>query len=203
MCSHWRCGWCGGLGASEFGGTVLAIVFDGFAVLGNGIGMGSAIAQEAGKAWLYHGWDPVGNSLGMDPLRGDEGEEVQTESLDNLLEENSIDRVDVIKVDVEGAEELVLRGATRTLNTYSPVVIFEFNPGCAARLGLSPGGARDFLQGLGYEFVVLGDCANCKNPAQRPTYFNIIAIPKQLAGEFSRSFHSLPGQPQIPRRKEL
>jgi len=162
-----------------------------------------ALTQTRGKAWLYHGWDPVGNSLGMDPLRGDEGEEVQTESLDNLLEENSIDRVDVIKVDVEGAEELVLRGATRTLITYSPVVIFEFNPGCAARLGLSPGGARDFLQGLGYEFVVLGDCANCKNPAQRPTYFNIIAIPKQLAGEFSRSFHSLPGQPQIPRRKEL
>ena len=162
-----------------------------------------ALTQTRGKAWLYHGWDPVGNSLGMDPLRGDEGEEVQTESLDNLLEENSIDRVDVIKVDVEGAEELVLRGATRTLITNSPVVIFEFNPGCAARLGLSPGGARDFLQGLGYEFVVLGDCANCKNPAQRPTYFNIIAIPKQLAGEFSRSFHSLPGQPQIPRRKEL
>src|SRR6266446_4332287 len=44
-----------------------------------------ALTQTRGKAWLYHGWDPVGNSLGMDPLRGDEGEEVQTESLDNLL----------------------------------------------------------------------------------------------------------------------
>ena len=149
-----------------------------------------ALTQTRGKAWLYHGWDPVGNSLGMDPLRGDEGEEVQTESLDNLLEENSIDRVDVIKVDVEGAEELVLRGATRTLITNSPVIIFEFNPGCAARLGLSPGGARDFLQGLGYEFVVLGDCANCKNPAQRPTYFNIIAIPKQSVSALVRFAHS-------------
>jgi len=36
-----------------------------------------ALTQTRGKAWLYHGWDPVGNSLGMDPLRGDEGEEVQ------------------------------------------------------------------------------------------------------------------------------
>src|SRR6266436_5741193 len=162
-----------------------------------------ALAQRRGKAWLYHGWDPVGNSLGKDPLCGNEGEEVQTEALDKLLEEKGIDRVHAIKIDVEGAEELVLRGAIRCLTSYNPIVIFEFNPGCAARLGLSPDGARDFLQSLNYEFVVLGDCANCKNPAQRPTYFNIIAIPKQLAGEFSRSFHSLPGQPQIPRRKEL
>jgi FkbM family methyltransferase len=157
-----------------------------------------ALTQKRGKAWLYHGWDPVGNSLGMDPLGGEEGEEVQTESLDDLLEENSIDRVDAIKIDVEGAEELVLRGARRTLITSRPVVIFEFNPGCAARIGLSPGGARDFLQELGYEFVVLGDCANCANPAQRPTYFNIIATPKQLAGEFSRSFQSLPVLAQLP-----
>jgi FkbM family methyltransferase len=158
-----------------------------------------ALAHSRGKAWLYHGWDPVGNSLGMDPLCGDEGEEVQTDALDNLLEENGIDHVDVIKIDVEGAEELVLRGATRSLTRYRPVVIFEFNPGCAVRLGLSPGGARDFLEGMGYEFVVLGDCANSNNPESRPTYFNIVAIPKPPAGEFSGSEHSLRGQPEALR----
>lgn len=160
-----------------------------------------ALAETRGKAWLYHGWDPVGNSLGVDPLCGDKGEVVQIEALDNLLEENGVDRVDAIKIDVEGAEELVLRGAIRSLTTYRPIVIFEYNPGCAARLDLSPDGARDFLESLGYEFVVLGDCANCKNPAQRPTYFNIIAIPKQLAGEFSRSFHSLRGQPKSSKKQ--
>src|SRR5205823_1181478 len=141
--------------------------------------------------WLYHGWDPVGNSLGMDPLCGREGEEVQTESLDNLLEENGIGRVDVIKIDVEGAEELVLRGATKTLTANRPVVIFEFNPGCAAHLSLSPYGARDLLERLGYEFAVLGDCARSDTSESGPTYFNIIAIPKQSAGEFAGSFHSL------------
>ncbi len=150
-----------------------------------------ALTQSSGKAWLYHGWDPVGNSLGKDPLSGDEGEEVQTESLDNLLEENGIGRVDVIKVDVEGAEELVLRGAAKTLTTDSPVVIFEYNPGCAAHLSLSPYGARAFLESLGYEFVVLGECARSNTSESGPTYFNIIAIPKQSAGEFASSFHSL------------
>jgi FkbM family methyltransferase len=156
-----------------------------------------AVAQEAGKAWLYHGWDPVGNSLGMDPLCGDQGEEVQTAALDDLLEENDVDRVDVIKIDVEGAEELVLRGAIRSLTKYSPVVIFEFNPGCAARLGLSPYAARDLLESLGYEFVVLGDCAKSNNSESRPTYFNIVAIRKQPAGEFSRSFPPLREQRQV------
>src|ERR1700704_2337102 len=32
-----------------------------------------ALAQTRSKAWLYHGWDPVGNSLGKDPLCGTEG----------------------------------------------------------------------------------------------------------------------------------
>jgi FkbM family methyltransferase len=162
-----------------------------------------ALAEAKGKAWLYYGWDPVGNSLGMDPLGGDKGEEVKIETLDNLLEEYSLDRVDAIKIDVEGAEELVLRGATRSLALHKPVIIFEFNPGCADRLGLSPDGARDFLESLGYEFVVLGDCANCENPAQRPTYFNIIAIPKQLAREFSPSFHPPRARVQVLTNKEL
>jgi len=162
-----------------------------------------ALAQTGGKARLYHARDPVGNSLGKDPLWGVEGEEVQTEALDNLLEESGIGRVDAIKIDVEGAEELVLRGAIRCLTSYNPIVIFEFNPGCAARLGLSPDGARDFLQSLNYEFVILGDCAKSKNLALRPTYFNIIAIPKQSPGSFSRSFHSLRGQPQVLGAKSL
>jgi FkbM family methyltransferase len=159
-----------------------------------------ALAQARGKSWLYHSWDPVGNSLGRDPVCGDKGEEVRTEALDNLLEENGVDRLDVMKVDVEGAEELVLRGAIRSLTRHNPVVIFEYNPGCAARVGLSPDGARDFLESLGYEFCVLGDCANCNDPASRPTYFNIIAIPKQLAGEFSRSLHSIGGQLQLSKK---
>jgi FkbM family methyltransferase len=161
-----------------------------------------ALAQMRGKAWLYHGWDPVGNSLGKDLLCGDEGEEVQTEALDQRLEENGVDRVDAIKIDVEGAEELVLRGAIRCLTTQSPIVIFEFNPGCAARLGLSPWGARDLLESLNYEFLMIGDLARSNDPESQPTYFNIVAIPRQSAHEFP-SFHMSGGQSQVPARKVL
>ena len=147
-----------------------------------------ALAHRRSKAWLHYGWDPVGNWLGEGPLSSNEGEAVQTETLDKLLEENGIERVDAIKIDVEGAEELVLSGAIRCLTTQSPIVIFEFNPACAARLDLSPWGARDLLESLGYQFVLLGDCARSDNPESRPTYFNIVAIRSQVAEESSRSF---------------
>lgn len=153
-----------------------------------------ALAETRGKAWLYHGWDPVGNSLGKDPLYGNEGEEVQVETLDQLLEENGVDGVDAIKIDVEGAEELVLRGAIKCLTTQHPVVIFEFNPGCAIRLGLSPQGARHFLETLGYEFAVLDDFAMSDNPKSRPAFFNIVAIPKHRAREFLGFPHPFDGQ---------
>lgn len=147
-----------------------------------------ALTHTRGKAWLYHGSDPVGNSLGKDPLCGDEGEQVQTETLDNILAESHIGHVDAIKIDVEGAEELVLRGAIRCLTKHKPIVIFEFNPGYPGRLGLSPWGARDFLKSLGYEFIVLDEDARSSNPESRPTYFNIIAIPSEVAEKFPRAY---------------
>jgi FkbM family methyltransferase len=168
-----------------------------FAILGQNIALNHltnvrpfqvALAQTRGKAWLYHGFDPVGNSLGRDPLCGNEGEEVQTDALDNVLEESSIVRVDAIKIDVEGAEELVLRGAIRCLTKHKPIVIFEFNPGYPGRLGLSPWGARDLLKSLGYEFIVLDEGARSSNPESRPTYFNIVAIPSEAAEEIPRAF---------------
>lgn len=183
-------------------GTVLAFepTAESFAILRQNIELNClsnvrafqiALAEKRSKRWLNYGWDPVGNWLGQHPpcsKEGNEGEEVQTETLDELLAANGIDRVDAMKIDVEGAEELVLRGATGCLTRHSPIVIFEFNPDCAARLGLSPWGARDLLESLGYEFVVLGKCATSDNPEYRPAYFNIVAIPKQSAGELSDSF---------------
>ena len=47
---------------------------------------------------------------------------VYSEKLDNL-----VDRVDIIKIDVEGADYLALRGANRLLETH-PIIFAEFGP---------------------------------------------------------------------------
>jgi len=58
------------------------------------------------------------------------------------------------------------------------VVIFEVNPEACARFGLSPYGARELLENLGYEFRVLHNNATFSRLRLAPPYFNVVAVPK-------------------------
>jgi len=58
-------------------------------------------------------------------------ERVASRPLDELL--RSVRRVQLIKIDVEGAEMRVLQGARETLAGQRPVLLVEFNPQVAAR----------------------------------------------------------------------
>lgn len=58
--------------------------------------------------------------------------------------------VSLIKVDVEGFEENVLRGAEELLARQKPVVIVEQKRDMAARFGLELKGAVEYLKSMGY-----------------------------------------------------
>jgi FkbM family methyltransferase len=65
--------------------------------------------------------------------------EVAALPLDAWLEDNPLPRLDLIKLDVEGAEVRVIRGAETTLRLHRPVLLVEYNPACAeAYFGQSP-----------------------------------------------------------------
>ncbi|HSC64645.1 MAG TPA: FkbM family methyltransferase [Caldimonas sp.] len=61
--------------------------------------------------------------------------------------------VDVIKIDIEGAELGALRGAVKTLSTHRPTVMFESAPGCGSRLGYGTTALWTFFDEAGYVVV--------------------------------------------------
>jgi FkbM family methyltransferase len=138
-----------------------------------------ALSEKSGTAWLYRHPNVGCDSLARDDSFTEGAEETATESLDNVLRQLGVDRVDVIKLDVQGAEEWVLRGARKTLTSMHPIVIFESWPVGPPLLGLSPNGAWEFLDSLGYGFFVLdrgGSFVGVKSP---PADRNVVAIHKQ------------------------
>jgi len=142
-----------------------------------------ALAQNTGKAWLHRGPNPSLNSLGRDPSWKQDGEEVVTETLDKALHQEGIHRVDVIKMDVQGAEELVIRGAYKTITSEHPLIIFEVWPDGALLLGLSPTGAWTLLESSGYEFFAVGRDGTFSRIKSPPAVGNVVAIHREMRGK--------------------
>ena len=58
---------------------------------------------------------------------GGTGYVVDAITVDDLVLQRSLERVDLIKIDVEGHEAEVLAGAEATIDRFNPIVVLEFN----------------------------------------------------------------------------
>jgi FkbM family methyltransferase len=75
---------------------------------------------------------------------------VRTEQLDTLLAHEELPGRLVVKIDVEGSELAVVRGATQTLTTRHPPLLCEINPVTSVRAGFEPRELIAELGSLGY-----------------------------------------------------
>jgi FkbM family methyltransferase len=96
--------------------------------------------------------------------------QVPAVALDQILADEKIGRVDLIKIDVEGFELAVLQGARRLLaNDRPPVIIFEFCDWAEARVPDGKvGDAQRFLASLGYSMWRLRDFSNRRPALAQP-----------------------------------
>ena len=100
-----------------------------------------------GLAWLKPAAEQVPS--------GHTGERVQTIALDDL--EDLPRPVAFLRLDVEGAEGLVLRGAGRLLAADRPVLLVELHVDRVPRIsGLDPSSIFDALHAIGYRVHALG-----------------------------------------------
>jgi FkbM family methyltransferase len=79
--------------------------------------------------------------------------QVQLTQLDDCGKE--FPSTQLIKVDVEGAELMVLKGARNFIQKHQPVVIFEFGLGAADHYGVQPGDIHLYFSNLHYQLNTL------------------------------------------------
>ena len=109
----------------------------------------AALSDSAGERDFAHvladpGWSgfvarPTPAGGGVETIR------VRTERLDDALPEGV--RPAFVKIDVEGAEEEVLRGGLETLRRHRPVIAFEHGAGSADHYGTTPEAIHRLLTG--------------------------------------------------------
>lgn len=105
-----------------------------------------AVSNENGTLKLYYTQNGS-ISRTFDAGDGRRSMDIQAVRLDDVIKE----KVDFIKIDIEGFEIMAMKGAYNILNTYHPTVISEFTPRDIAKLGFK---AKDYLRMyelLGYD----------------------------------------------------
>lgn len=107
--------------------------------------------------------------------------EVGCTSLDKYVRDNSIQRVDVMKVDVEGREFSVLKGAVDSLERFRPIVIVELmeTPSDFFDRKVEPFRETiNLMVSLDYEYYVIDD----KN--------DLVHMRRMQEAFFSKSYHN-------------
>lgn len=116
--------------------------------------------------------------------------EVPITTLDSLVDEEGLERIDAVKVDVEGAEELVLRGAEASLRCFRPLVLLELQDPSLRTLGSSAKRVLSLLESLEYSLVGYSVQTGKPEPGplrdgQATDSPNVVACPNERVHEFT------------------
>ncbi|MDY6836576.1 MAG: FkbM family methyltransferase [Thermodesulfobacteriota bacterium] len=92
----------------------------------------------------------------INPLKAGEGENdlrVETRVFDDCLEELDVDCIDLVKIDVEGAEMNVLEGMKKSLQKFHPALLVEVHPNYLGSFNRASEDLMEFLDDMGYRIT--------------------------------------------------
>ena len=102
-------------------------------------------------------------------------------TVDALVQSMGLDRVDLIKSDVEGLDGAVLEGAARTLARWRPRLVFEHDRGAWAAAGYELERTIRMLESAGYRhFAALGGRGLVRFDPAEPAGKNVVASAEPL-----------------------
>lgn len=116
----------------------------------------SETSSEKHGLTAFSSWKIDGRREGSHPLHGGSLQPapgVPAFALDDVAAARNLSRVDLIKIDTEGHELSVLRGARKTLARFRPPIVFELGLYTLKERGLSLSEYFEALDPLGYRWT--------------------------------------------------
>lgn len=106
--------------------------------------------------------------------------EIEVIKIDDVLEDMGISKVDLMKIDIEGAEVIALQGARKTLERFNVKIVFELSPANLVGFGFSVGDLINTLHKYNYStFGII-----CKGDIQKITPQELIELSHDLAKSY-------------------
>lgn len=128
--------------------------------------------------------------------------EIRARSLDGILDEAGVGRVDVLKMDIEGAEARALAGLARRLRTGAiDWIVLEVHPAHLRRQGVSPESVVNDLRASGYDAWQIDHSPSVhRRAASRDVGPGSLLRPLASAGELGEWPHVLFGRRGVDPR---
>jgi len=83
---------------------------------------------------------------------------VVTTTIDSFLTSNEIKRIDTMKIDVEGAELLVLKGAEKAIESFKPFILMEVSDRRTSSFGYHSVEICNWMQSKGFVLFIINEC---------------------------------------------
>lgn len=152
---------------SNYGLLTRNIEANGYA---NVLALPEAVSDRAGSVTLYIDSQNCGNrSFSKRNIVHDGGVvDVATTTLDSLWLSGKIaSEIDVIKIDAQGSEGLIVKGAKQILKNQHPKLLMEFEPVMLKNNGTEPLELIEELESYGYDFKLIDSEHNGLRPVKK------------------------------------
>jgi FkbM family methyltransferase len=143
-----------------------------------------ALGDRPGTTVIYDHAGRASGDASLFPIAGSQRRSHVCEmlTLDDYFRAHGVSRCDFIKCDVEGAELLFLKGASRVLKTHRPMILVEINPRVLQRSGTSGSEVLEEInRDNGYVFQIVGRPQTFIRPSDCEsidTYVNVLCRPR-------------------------
>lgn len=140
--------------------------------------MRAAVADVVGELLLHVGSDSAANR-GQSSIAHltmhESAQRVPATTLDQAAAEGSWGKVDVLKIDTQGAELKVLKGGEKLISTHRPAILLRCHEEKCAALGDSTREIQDWLIDAGYSIHRV-DRGGRSHPVTSPTVFEDVTL---------------------------